>query len=141
MRGPLVKHAFYGGAGSLPIDRFLPIVRLKDALETLLDARAAGAYIRDIEGRLEECNVPDLWLKYACQGRTETDYVLDRHSELIGKIFMPALRYCPDRSIPILLSEAARAQAKIDVEQASGPIPRQNPVFGKIETMGRGGVS
>ena len=109
MRGALVNRIFYRGPGSLPIDRFFSVVRKPvDALETLIDARACGATIPDLEQRLEEANHVGLWLKYASLGRREVSSVLDRHPELIMELAEPSLFYVPETAVPMLLSEAAK---------------------------------
>ena len=106
MRGPLVRRIFYQGPGSLPIDRFLPALQKPlDALETLIDARACGAPLPDLEQRLEEVNNIDLWLKYAFLGRREVEFVLDRYPELAIQLAEPSLLYAPNRIIPMLLTE------------------------------------
>lgn len=109
MRGALVRRIFYGGPGSLPIDRFLPAARNPlDALKTLIEARACGAPLPELEQLLEEANHASLWLKYAFLGKREVNFVLDRCPDLILQLAEPSLLYVPERAIPMLLLEAGK---------------------------------
>lgn len=131
IRGPLVRRGFYSGVGSLPVENFLSIVRnSKDALETLIDARSAGAPIGNIEDWLEELNSPRLWQKYAAQGRQEVNRVLDQHPELLAEIYQPALLYAPDRVIPKLLEEAETKKGQEIFYWGRN----ENPILGKFKT-------
>ncbi len=109
MRGALVRRIFYGGPSSLPIDRFLPAARNPlDALKTLIEARACGAPLPELELRLKETNHASLWLKYAFLGKREVSFVLDCYPDLILQLAEPALLYVPERAVPMLLFEAAK---------------------------------
>ena len=130
MRGPLVRRGFYSGAGSLPLGNFLQIVRNpKDFLETLIDARSGGAPIHDIERLLERFGTPRLWRKYAFQGQSEVNYVLDRHPELLAEISQPALLHAPDETIPKLLEEAEIRQDRPSFYWGRS----ENPILGKLK--------
>ena len=130
IRGALVRCGFYSGVGSLPIEDFLPIVcNSKDALETLIDARSGGAPILDIEHLLEKFGTPRLWEKYAFQGQSEVNYVLDRHPELFLEICRPALLHVPDRAIPKLLEEAVGIQDQPSFYWGQN----ENPILDKLK--------
>ena len=105
MRWVLVRRAFFGGPGSLPVERFLSAVRNgTDALATLIGARAQGADVPDLERLLGEANSKSLWVKYASVGPETTRFVLARHPEIIGELAEPALAHLPDKAISMLLS-------------------------------------
>lgn len=130
IRGPLVRRGFYNGAGSLSIEDFLPIVcNPKDALETLIDARSGDVSILDIEHLLEKFGTPRLWEKYAFQGQSEVNYVLDRHPELLVEICRPALLHAPDRVIPKLLEEAVNRQGQPSFYWGQN----ENPILDKLK--------
>lgn len=140
MRGALVKRIFYRGPGSLPVDKFLPVIqKVHDALATLINARACGASVPDLEDRIEKTNDPSLWLKYASLGKREVDFVLDRHPELIIELAGPSLFYTPKRAIPMLLSEAAKDNGGRGFDSSldwTGPTSRKS-VLQKIEAWVR----
>lgn len=130
MRGPLVRRGFYRKAGSLPLKKFLQIVRdPRDSLETLIDARSGGALIPDIEHLLERFGTSHLWEKYAFQGQSEVNYILDQHPELLIEICQPALMHAPDRAIPRLLEEAKTRQGQENFYWGRN----ENPILGKIK--------
>ena len=134
MRGTLVRRIFYRGPGSLLVNRFLPVLQKPlDALETLIDARACGAFIPDLEQRLEEASHIDHWLKYAFLGKREVDFLLDRYPELVIQLAEPSLLYAPDSVIPMLLTEGAK-----DIGQESHldwltPTSRHKSVLERLE--------
>lgn len=130
MRGPLVRRGFYREAGSLPLKKFLQIVRdPRDSLETLIDARSGGALIPDIERLLERFGTSHLWEKYAFQGQSEVNYILDQHPELLVEVCQPALMHTPDRAIPSLLEEAEARQGQENFYWGRD----ENPILGKIK--------
>ena len=138
MRGPLVRRGFYRGAGSLPLENFLQIVRNpKDFLETLIDAHSDDVLIPGIEHQLERFGTPRLWKKFAFQGRTEVNYVLDRHPELLTEIYQPALLHAPDRAIPKLLKEAEIRQNQENFYWGRN----ENPVLSKLKSWIAGDFS
>ncbi len=110
-RWVLVRRIFFGGVGSLPLDRFLALVeRTEDALDTLMGARARGAPIPDLEHRLEReaARLPDhsssrLWSKYASLGPSEARYVVERHPDRLPAVAHEALEQAPESVIPLLL--------------------------------------
>ena len=108
MRWVLVRRVFFGGPGSLPVDRFLSAVRnRKDSLETLIGARARGANAPNLERLLEEANSNDLWATYASVGPETAHYALVRHPEIVKDLAKPALSHLPEKAIPLLLSRIA----------------------------------
>ena len=108
MRWVLVRRIFFGGAGALPVERFLPAVRNRlDALETLIGAHVRGANIPNLERLLEKAGSERLWALYASIGPETTRYVLTRHPEIITEVAQPALENVPKAAIPMLLSRIA----------------------------------
>lgn len=108
MRWILVRRFFFGGPGSLPVDRFLSIVRNRtDSLETLIGARAWGADVPKLERLLDEAKSERLWAMYASVGPETARYALDRHPELAAVLAGPALVHTPNKAISVLLSQAA----------------------------------
>ena len=108
MRWVLVQRVFFGGPGSLSVDRFLSAVRSRtDFLETLIGARARGANAPNLERLLEEANSNDLWAKYALVGPETAHYALARHPEIINDLAEPALVHLPEKAISLLLSRIA----------------------------------
>ena len=113
MRWVLVRRIFFGGAGSPGIDAFLEnVVSVKDALETLIGARARGASIPDLERRLEQearrrpdQRSTDLWSQYVSLGPSEARYVVERHPEVLLGVAREALEQDPERVIPLLLDQ------------------------------------
>ena len=107
MRWVLVRRAFFGGPGSLPVERFLSATRNRtDALRSLIGAVARGAEVPDLERLLEESNSEPLWADYASLGPAETRFALARHPEIIQALAEPALGHLPEKAIPMLLSRA-----------------------------------
>ena len=107
MRWVLVRRVFFGGPGSLSVERFMPIVRNRaNALDTLIGARSRGADVRELEGLLEEAGSERLWANYAWVGPDAAGFVLRRHPELINALAEPALVNRPKTAIPMLLSGA-----------------------------------
>ena len=133
MRGALVRRAFYRGAGSLNIDRFLPAVcDPADALETLIAARSSGATIPDLENRLDAAKNEGLWCKYAQLGAGEMSFVLDRYPSLIVALARPALAHIPKTAIPRLLS-AAVSEISSDPLAERLALVRRNPVMEALD--------
>ena len=107
MRRVLVRRFFFGGPGSLPVERFLSAVRNRtNSLETLIAARAGGADVPDLERLLDEANSKLLWTMYAWVGPETAGYVLNRDPESIADLAEPALAHIPQRAISLLLSRA-----------------------------------
>ena len=104
LRYVLVHRVFFD---TVPTLRHDPLLTLAGdsyhALETLIGARARGAYIPDLERHLEQANSSYLWSEYASLGSNETDYVLRNHPELILYIAQSALPNLPEKTIPLLL--------------------------------------
>lgn len=112
MRWVLVRRVFFGGPGSLAVERFLPIVRNQaDALDTLIGARSRGAAVPELEGLLEEARSERLWANYAWAGPDTARFVLAQHPELLGALAAPALVNCPTTAVPMLLSRAEEEYA------------------------------
>lgn len=108
MRWVLVRRVFFGGPGSLPVDRFLSAVRNQtDSIETLIGACSRGANVPNLDRLLEKANSNDLWAKYASVGPETARYALARHPEIIKDLAKPALAHLPEKAIPLLLSRTA----------------------------------
>ncbi len=124
MRWVLVRRVFFAGPGSLPVERFLSVVRNRtDALETLIGARSRGADAHDLERLLEEAGSEKLWAEYASVGPDTTRFALARHPELINALAEPALVHLPDKAVPMLLSGAEDARAAgASLESALQPL-------------------
>ena len=105
MRWVLVHRVFFGGTGSLPVERFLSAARNRsDALRTLIGARARGATVPDLERWLDDSGSESLWADYASLGPDAARFVLARHPETINALAGPALAHLPEETIPLLLS-------------------------------------
>ena len=126
MRWVLVRRVFFGGPGSLPVERFLSAVRNRtESLRTLIGARARGAAVPDLERWLEESNSEALWTDYASSGPAAARFALARHPEIINALAEPALVHLPDEAIPMLLSRAQdECAADIALESALHPLER-----------------
>ena len=108
MRWVLVRRFFFGGSGSLPVDRFISIVRSRtDSLETLIGARAWGAHVPNLERLLEEAKSERLWAMYASVGPETARYALVHHPEFTADLVGPALAHIPNKAVPVLLSKVA----------------------------------
>ena len=108
MRWVLVRRIFFGGPGSLPVDRFLSAVRNRtNSLETLIGARAWGADVPNLERLLDEAQSARLWTMYAWVGPDTARYALVRHPEIIADLAEPVLAHIPEKAISLLLSRVA----------------------------------
>ena len=142
MRWVLVRRVFFGGPGSLPVERFLSAVRNRaDSLRTLIGARARGAAVPDLERLLEESNSEALWTDYASLGPAAARFALARHPEIIKTLAEPALVHLPDETIPMLLSRVQdECAAGVALESALHPLERwikSGNTRGKHEAIGR----
>lgn len=126
MRWVIVRRVFFGGVGSLPVERFLPAALSRtDALGTLIGARSRGAGVPELERLLEETGSEGLWADYAAVGPDTTRYALARHPELIHVLAEPALVHLPGRTIPILLSGAENTRSGgVSLQAALHPLER-----------------
>lgn len=107
MRWVLVRRIFFGGPGSLPLEPFLSVVLdWKEAIRTLIGARARGAAVPDLERLIEEAKSDLLWADYASLGQVETRFALTQHPEMTKVLAGPALMHLPDKAVPMLLSRA-----------------------------------
>ena len=132
LQGPLVRRVFYRGAGSLPVEKFLPIVEKSiDALEVLIYARSCGASVFQLENWLEAANFSTLWQKYARIGSHEATYVVENHPELLLETTESALVYIPEKSIPMLLVQAEQFNSNSQRTSFTFFQP-QNPVLEKL---------
>ena len=142
MRWVLVRRVFFGGAGSLTIDRFLPtVVKRSDAVQTLVGARARGADVPDLEGMLAGVDSPALWAEYASLGPLEARLALSRRPEFISALAEPSLFHLPDETISLLLSRARDGlRVGDDLDAALQPLQRwikQANSGSKQEAIGR----
>ena len=142
MRWVLVRRVFFGGPGSLSVERFLPVVRNRaDALETFIGARSRGADVPELERLLEDAGSERLWAKYAAVGPDTARFALARHPELINALAEPALMHLPEKVITTLLSRAdEESVADTALDSALHPLERwirSGNVRGWPEAVGR----
>ena len=146
MRFALVRRLFFGGPGSLDFSLLIEKVEsINNALYTLIGARARGAIISDLEERLEKLSDVSLWSVYASLGVPETQYIVDKHPDLILDIAEPALIFAPETTIPMLLDIACDDNRPLNStpdhpmrklqDWATGAHPSQEDVLARRSTL------
>ena len=111
MRWVLVRDIFFGGVGSLDYAPFLQVAENRhDVLEALIGAYSRGASIPDLLPRLQGEESSRLWSTYASVGPRETEYVVEKHPELVVEIAGDGLIHAPETIIPKLLDEVRDEQ-------------------------------
>ena len=92
-----------------PTPDYTPLLQMAsnqhDSLEVLIHARAIGANIPSLESHIANSGSVMLWCEYAWLGRSESEFVLERHPEIVLEIAEPALVHAPEKTIPLLLNE------------------------------------